>query len=133
MGPPEGDERPSARPTGAARVRRSRRRTTAAALAIVVGAALAALAAASATDRAAGPWVEALLAVGVAVLVATVGFVVVEVVTGMVLRLAAFVLAPDQPPGLVRLARMIEQYEADAGERAGRPPGRGSVTAGDWK
>lgn len=105
-------------------------RVTVGVVMVVATLAVAALAVASAAGQAAGPWVDALLATGVVVLVATAGFVVVELVTGAVLRLVTFVLAPEQPPGLVRLARMIEEYESETTEHAGHPSGHVPGAAG---
>jgi hypothetical protein len=92
----------------------------AAAVTVVVGALTAVLSLAIARDWVSGGWADALLAIGAVTVIVAAGWIVISVVMAGLLRGAAFILAPSQPPGLVRIVRIMEQHAAESETR--RPP-----------
>jgi len=60
-----------------------------------------------------GPWTETLLLVGLVILMAATGGIVVALATTASLRAAAFFLAPEQPPGLIRISTVMEQRRTE--------------------
>ena len=74
----------------------------------------------------AGPWLERLLLVCIVILVAAIGWIVVAVAIGGLLRAAAFFLEPVQPPGLIRISTIMERQwaerEAAAAGQPRQPP-----------
>ena len=60
-----------------------------------------------------GPWMETLLLVGIVILIAATGWIVVALATEASLRAAAFFLVPEQPPGLIRIGTIMEQRQTE--------------------
>jgi hypothetical protein len=69
----------------------------------------------------AGPWLERLLLVCIVILVAAIGWIVVAVAIGGLLRAAAFFLEPVQPPGLIRISTIMERQWAEREAATGHP------------
>jgi hypothetical protein len=61
----------------------------------------------------AGPWMETLLLACIAVLIAATGWIVVALATEASLHAAAFFLAPEQPPGLIRICTIMEERQTE--------------------
>ena len=62
-------------------------------------------------------WTEVVLVVAAVVLVVAAGWIVVAVAIAASLRAASFFVVPEQPPGLDRISRLMEQSQTER-ERA---------------
>jgi hypothetical protein len=60
------------------------------------------------------PWTERLLLGCLVILFAAAGWIVVALAIAGALRAVAFFLAPEQPPGLIRINTILEQAEREA-------------------
>ena len=70
----------------------------------------------------AGPRMETLLLVCIAVLIAAGAWIVVALATAASLQAAAFFLAPEQPRGLIRISTIMEQRQTECdAATAGHP------------
>ena len=97
------------------------------AVAVGCGLVTAIAAIANTTSRSNGRWTETVLVVAAVVFVVAVGWIVVAAAITASLRAASFFVVPEQPPGLDRISRLIEQSQKEH-ERAAawhtweRPP-----------
>jgi hypothetical protein len=60
-----------------------------------------------------GPWAETLLLIGTVIVIASAGMIVVAIAISTSLRVAAFVFAPEEPRGLIRIRTIMEQHQAE--------------------
>ncbi len=79
----------------------------------ICGVAAAFAAVAIVSGWSAGPWMETLLLVGIVGFIAATGWILVALATEASLQAAAFFLAPEQPPGLIRISTIMEQRQTE--------------------
>ncbi len=60
-----------------------------------------------------GPWTEALLLIGTLIVIAAAGWIVIELAIAASLRVAAFLFAPEEPRGLIRIRTIMDQHQAE--------------------
>jgi hypothetical protein len=95
----------------------------AAAVALIAGVVTAVTAVIVVADWSTSGWAETPLLLGVVALVFAVGLTLVAAATTAAVGLVDFFITPARPPGLDRIARIIELHAAEqpAGPRPGEP------------
>lgn len=84
---------------------------------VTAGAAIA-----TTTSRSDGRWTEAVLVAAAVIFVVAAGWIVVAAGIAASLRAASFFVVPEQPPGLDRISRLIQQSQTERERAAAKHP-----------